>query len=158
MKVWRGGHKDKKPDAQPTNGNEASVPTMSKISTGTTPSEYHCSYWSLRSIECVWHTVYWSQIVQIEEPFVTFQGSGKAQTILTNITGLTQSLQAGTTLNSVAMWRDKTYTTFMLRCATMKPFKIKAIKTYVSYVTTFIILRNMRAQTQNKMASSEDTV
>ena len=44
VEVLRGGHKNKKPDAQPTNGNEASVPTMSKISTGTTPSEYHCSY------------------------------------------------------------------------------------------------------------------
>jgi len=40
----------------------------------------------------------------------------------------------------------------------MKPFKIKAIKTYVNYVTTFVILRIMRAQTQNKMASSEDAV
>jgi len=39
------------------------------------------------------------------------------------------------------------YTTFVLRCATMKPFKIEAIKTYVSYVTTFIILRNVHAQT-----------
>ena len=29
----------------------------------------------------------------------------------------------------------------------MKPFKIKAIKTYVSYVTTFVILRIMHAQT-----------
>jgi len=40
----------------------------------------------------------------------------------------------------------------------MKPFKIKAIKTYVSYITTFAILRNMCTQTQNKMASSEDAV
>jgi len=29
----------------------------------------------------------------------------------------------------------------------MKPFKIKAIKTYVSYVTTFAILRIMSVQT-----------
>jgi len=27
------------------------------------------------------------------------------------------------------------YTTFALRCASMKPFKIKAIKTYVKHVT-----------------------
>jgi len=40
----------------------------------------------------------------------------------------------------------------------MKPFKIKAIKTYVSYVTTFVILCIMRVQTQNKMASSEVAV
>jgi len=40
----------------------------------------------------------------------------------------------------------------------MKPFKIKAIKTYVSYLTTFIILHNMRPQKENKMASSEDAV
>jgi len=39
------------------------------------------------------------------------------------------------------------YTTFALRCTTMKPFKIKAIKTYVSYITTFVILHIMRMQT-----------
>jgi len=39
------------------------------------------------------------------------------------------------------------YTMFMLRCATMKLFKIKAIKTYVSYVTTFVNLRNVHTQT-----------
>lgn len=32
------------------------------------------------------------------------------------------------------------YTTFMLSLPAMKPFKIKAIKTYVSYVTAFVIL------------------
>jgi len=42
----------------------------------------------------------------------------------------------------------KGYTMFALRCTTMKPFKIKAIKTYVIYVTTFIILCIMRAQTK----------
>jgi len=44
----------------------------------------------------------------------------------------------------------KYYTTFVLRCATMKPFKIKAIKTYVSYITTFVILHNMCAQKEKK--------
>ena len=39
------------------------------------------------------------------------------------------------------------YTTFALRCAIMKPFKIKAIKTYVSYVTNFVILGNVRVKT-----------
>ena len=41
--------------------------------------------------------------------------------------------------------------------AEMKPFKIKALLTYVSYVT-ILIMRNMRAQqlTFYKMASSQD--
>jgi len=39
----------------------------------------------------------------------------------------------------------------------MKPFKIKAIKTYVSYVTSSLFYV-MCARKQNKMASSEDAV
>jgi len=45
-----------------------------------------------------------------------------------------QSCECYKFINSLA------YTTFVLRCATMKPFNIKAIKTYVSYITTFVIL------------------
>jgi len=40
----------------------------------------------------------------------------------------------------------------------MKPFKIKAIKTYVSYITTFAILHNVHTQTQKKMVTSEDAI
>jgi len=38
------------------------------------------------------------------------------------------------------------YTTFALRFLANKPFKIKAIKTYASYITTSIILHIMHAQ------------
>jgi len=37
----------------------------------------------------------------------------------------------------------------------MKPFKIKAIKTYVSSITTFVILRIMHERNK-KMASSQE--
>jgi len=49
-----------------------------------------------------------------------------------------------------------TYSAFALRFRKVKPFKIKAIKTYVSYVTTFVILRIMRVQRNKKMASSQE--
>jgi len=49
-------------------------------------------------------------------------------------------------------------TLFDKRCASMKLFKIKAIKTYVSYITIFAILSNMHTQKEKKMVSSEDAV
>jgi len=48
------------------------------------------------------------------------------------------------------------YSTFALRFPNVKPFKIKAIKTYVSYVTTFVILHNVHVQTFKKMALFKD--
>jgi len=38
----------------------------------------------------------------------------------------------------------------------VKPFKIKAIKTYVSYVTTFVILRACVHKRNKKMVSSQE--
>jgi len=37
------------------------------------------------------------------------------------------------------------YNTFKLRIPHVKLFKIKAIKTYISYVTAFVILHNVHA-------------
>ena len=69
-------------------------------------------------------------------------------------------LSEATTDLILSSWRDKStksynfsfnklahYTTFALSSTTMKLFKIKTSKTYVSYVTAFVVLRNVGAQT-----------
>jgi len=50
------------------------------------------------------------------------------------------------------------YSTFKLIFPEMKLFKIKAIKTYVNYVTAFVILHIVHTQTFKKMVSSQRSV
>lgn len=94
VQVWRGGHKNKTPDTQPANGNEASVPTVRATlvkSIRVPPYKSIVVPIEVTGMENLQDTCLLEpdslETLQAEESFVTFQDNGKAQVVKTNITG-----------------------------------------------------------------------
>ena len=113
VQIWRGGCKNKKPGTQPAKTDRTSVPSVRVTpvrSVRVLPHQSIIVPIEAVGVEDACDTRLLepdsSEIVQVEGSFVTFQSNGRAQAVLTNMTGFTQTLQAGIQLGTASQCKE----------------------------------------------------